>query len=896
MGSSSRARPALRSYQRKRDFSRTPEPEGRTAARSSGNLYVIQKHAARALHYDFRLEIDGVLKSWAVPKGPSLDPADKRLAMETEDHPVAYGDFEGIIPKGQYGGGTVLLWDRGTWSAGTDAIEGYRKGAFKFELHGDKLQGGWALFRIRGREKRADARTWLLVKEKDRFARPGEGARLLEERAESVSTGRDLDAIAAAKSAVWESNRTPSASEGPRRARLKAADVPEARKARMPRIGSAQQPTLVTSPPSGDTWLHEMKFDGYRVLARASGKNVRLLSRNGSDWTKRLSGVARGVASLGADVVLDGEVAVLRADGTTSFQDLQAALGEGDEGIVYFVFDLLYWDGYDLTRAPLEARKEALAALLEGATRKSASILRYSQHVLGRGEDFFRNACGMSLEGVVSKRRDAPYEPGRSRTWLKVKCVKEQEVVVGGYTEPSGSRTGIGALLVGVHEGDRLRYAGKVGTGYTRKILEDLRRRLGALERAQSPFDGRIPGAAKAHWVSPRLVAQVRFSEWTRDGRLRHPSFEGLRLDKKPAEVVREVPRPTKAVAEDAPEKAEAAVASSGPRKSRRAAAASSGPRKIARRRPIAPVRAARSQQAEAQVGGVRITHPSRVIDPASGLTKEDIARYYEAVADRILPHLKDRPLTLVRCPEGVGTTCFYSKHAGRVSVSPALRRVKIREKTKTDEYLIADTKEALLGLVQMGVLEIHTWNARYEELEAPDRIVLDLDPGPGVSWARVIEAALELREALSEHGLTSFLKTTGGKGLHIVAPLAPSPRAGWDACFAFARDLAQEAARKSPRAYVTVLSKAEREDRILIDYLRNNRGATSVAAYSTRARANVPVSAPVGWEELGPRLKPDAFTVKNLARRLASVRRDPWAGYDGVRQGLPVERKRSAR
>lgn len=904
MGSSSRAKSALRPYHRKRDFSRTPEPEGGTPARAAGSLYIIQKHAARALHYDFRLELDGVLKSWAVPKGPSLDPADKRLAMETEDHPIEYGGFEGSIPKGQYGGGTVLLWDRGTWSPESDPREGYRKGALSFQLQGEKLRGGWALIRIKARERRSEGRTWLLVKEKDRFARPGAGSKLIEERSESVASGRDMDAIAAESDAVWESNRAlqgksrgrgaTARSKGPLReskrisrgatglvsprsaAAMTPGRVAGARKGRPPRRAAPQKPTLVTSPPSGDEWLHEMKFDGYRVLARAIGGRVRLFSSTGSDWTKRLPTVARGVAALGADVILDGEAAALREDGTTSFQDLQAAMGEGDERVVYFVFDLLYWDGYDLTGAPLEARKEALSALLGRARGKEASVVRYSQHVPGHGEEFFRSACGMSLEGVVSKRRDAPYEPGRSRSWLKVKCVKEQEVIVGGYTDPAGSRTGIGALLVGVRDGGRLRYAGKVGTGYTRAVLEDLRRKLKALEKPKSPFEGRVPGAARAHWVEPRLVAQVRFTEWTRDGRLRHPTFEGLRLDKKAKEVVREEPRSTGAVigaGDDAPSRSSKARAAAVARKSGRSAG---------------------EPRDEAQVGGVRITHPDRVIDPASGLTKGDLARYYDAIADRILPHLADRPLSLVRCPEGIAGECFYSKHAGRVSVPPELRRVRIREKTKTDEYLIADTKEALLGLVQIGVLEVHTWNARHEKLETPDRIVLDLDPGPGVSWTRVIEAALEVRQALSAKGLRSFVKTTGGKGLHVVAPLVPA--AGWDICFGFARSLVQDMARGSPRAYVTVMSKAERRDRIFIDYLRNNRGATSVAAYSTRARANVPISTPIGWDELDSRLSPDTFTVSNLQERLSALRRDPWAGYASLRQSLPAERKRSAR
>jgi bifunctional non-homologous end joining protein LigD len=559
----------LREYRRKRDFKATPEPAGKTPGparrRSNGLVFVIQKHAASRLHYDFRLELDGTLKSWAVPKGPSLDPADKRLAMHAEDHPLEYGGFEGTIPKGEYGGGTVMVWDRGTWEPVGDPRRGYRDGNLKFTLKGRKLHGGWALVRIRGRQRGdSNGRRWLLIKERDGAARSGAPARIVDARPKSVATGRTLDQIAKAKDSVWHSNRNgegpggdatrwPAPPAAPRRAssrRSEAPDVPGARKASLPRFVPSELATLVDRAPGGEAWLHEMKYDGYRILARMERGRVTLLSRNGRDWTDNFPSVAEAVGRLGVErVLLDGEVAVLLPDGTTSFQALQNHLSGAHAGqLTYLVFDLLHLDGFDLTAARLEDRKRALADLLKGLGDAGGPI-RYSDHVTGDGPAFFTRACRLGLEGIVSKLRDSSYRSTRSREWLKVKCFKRQEIVIGGYTDPEGSRVGLGALLGGVYDKGRLVYAGKIGTGFSERTLRDLTSRLRSLERDACPFATRPVGVGRPHWVKPELVAEVSFSEWTEDGRMRHPSFLGLRKDKPASSVTRERAAPVERVA-----------------------------------------------------------------------------------------------------------------------------------------------------------------------------------------------------------------------------------------------------------------------------------------------------------------------------------------------------------
>ena len=904
----------LREYHRKRDFSITPEPRGEEGQEKTreDRSFCIQKHAATRLHYDFRLEMESVLKSWAVPKGPSLDPADKRLAMQTEDHPIEYGDFEGIIPEGQYGGGTVLLWDRGTWEPLEDPHQGLRKGSLKFELHGVKLQGKWALVRIKGRDAREEGRTWLLIKERDEFVRSSKVYDITKERPESVATGRTLEQIAADRDRVWNSNREERgevrgpAARAARVARTKtaaasrsrapapaapaarpastrkdlaaaAAAIPGARKAPLPRTVAAQLATLVDEPPKGDEWLHEMKFDGYRILARVQDGKARLVSRNGKDWTAHFPTVARAVEGLAVRTgLLDGEVAVVLPSGTTSFQALQNALSAQEQGqLVYFVFDLLHVEQVSLTGARLDERKALLQDLL--GVPQAGSPLRYSDHVAGSGDEFFAQACTLGVEGIVSKRRDAPYEPGRSRTWLKVKCLHRQELVIGGYTDPERSRVGLGALLMGFYDREgRLQFAGKVGTGFTSKMLQDLRRRLAPLEQPHSPFEqARIPGVTKAHWVRPELVGEVAFTEWTSDGRMRHPSFQGLREDKKAREVVREVPRPVAQVADPPP------LAAPGPTKEAS---------KPARAKRAKPTPRGPKTGGEAYVAGVRLTHPDRVLYPPQGITKRDLAQYYESIADWILPHVQGRPLTLVRCPEGAEKECFYMKHSG-VWAPPALRRVAIHEKTKIGEYLVVDDLAGLISLVQMGILEIHTWNAVARELERPDRVVFDLDPDPSVGWERVVEGAQALRSRLDALGFESFVKTTGGKGLHVVVPLRPGST--WEESFAFARAVSEELEKAKPAAYTTAMPKAQRRGRILVDYFRNNRGNTSVAAYSTRAKPGATVSTPIGWEELEKGVKSDQYHLGNIRERLESLRADPWKRYWTVRQRITAAHRR---
>ncbi len=640
--------------------------------------------------------------------------------------------------------------------------------------------------------------------------------------------------------------------------------VPGARPGRLPSFVQPQLATLVSAPPAGDSWLHEIKFDGYRILCRVQKGRTTLWSRNARNWTTQFPGIAGAAARLPVqEALLDGEIALLLPNGTTSFQALQNSLsGERQGQIVYFVFDLLHLDGQDLTGATLENRKRALEALV--GTRSDGSI-RYSAHVVGRGDEFLRQTCRASLEGVVSKRREGPYEPGRGRGWLKVKCTREQEFVVVGFTEPKGTRAGLGALLLGVHdENGDLAYAGKVGTGFTGIAARRLRERLDGLRVSQSPFRRRPPGAAEARWVRPELVAKVEFSEWTKDGRLRHPSFKGIREDKPAADVVRERP------------------ASPGAERSR-----------VARESSKPDPQADTTRNDGALVAGVRISHPNRVLYPEQGVTKGALARYYAGIAEHILPHLRGRPAVLVRCPDGLGQECFYQKHPG--SWAPAaLRRVRIREKWKTGEYLVVDDVTGLVGLVQMGVLEVHTWNARADRIEKPDRLVFDLDPGPDVPWSAVLTAARLVRAKLEEQGLRSFVKTTGGKGLHVVTPIERA--SGWPACAAFARRVAESLVAEAPMAFTATMAKREREGRIFIDYLRNQRGATSVAAFSTRARPGAPVSTPLAWEELDSVSAGDHFTIEVVERRLADLARDPWADYDKLRQSLPATRSRENR
>jgi len=770
---------ALTRYRKKRDFDVTSEPAGKDRpeerARQTGT-YVIQRHAATRLHFDFRLELDGVLKSWAVPKGPSLIPGEKRLAVEVEDHPLEYGTFEGSIPRGEYGAGHVLLWDHGTWTPKGDPHQGLKKGKLSFTLDGERLHGGFALVRLRGDAKKPQ---WLLLKESDAHAKK-KGSR--------------------------------------------EVTAPEP----MPPLKEfhPQLATLDGQVPKGKEWIFEPKLDGYRGLAAKDGDEVTILSRSGQDWTKKLPGIRDALSKLHvAAAVFDGEICAIDEQGRPSFQGLQGALHRGPPRgiqVVYFIFDLLFLDGFDLREHPLEKRK----AILESVLRGQKSPIGYVTHVTGaQGEELFAAACRGAFEGIVAKRKDAPHRPIRTRDWLKVKCQQRQELVVVGFTAPRGSRKGLGALVLGVSEAPgRLRYAGQVGTGFSQATLASLSRRLTPTAIDEPAVRG-APRLRNVTWVEPKLVAEVTFTEWTKDGVLRHPSFVGLRDDK--------------------------------------------------------PVNDVRRERAEDNVvQGVRISHPERVIDRASGVTKIDLARYHEAVADVSLPYLVHRPLALLRCPDGADAACFFQKQR-----TPGMPHSIHTVKVGKNPVIYVEAAPGLISLVQFGAVELHAWGARLPGADRPDFIVMDLDPDTELPFGRVVDAAMAMREVLRELGLESFAKTTGGKGLHVVVPIAP--RYPYEEVKDFSHGIALEFARAEPKRYTAVMSKRARQGKIFVDYLRNGPGATAIAPYSPRAREGAPVAMPVAWRDL-PHLDPREFDVRSVPGLLRKRRKDPWADVDGLRQRLP--------
>jgi len=852
MAARAAAETALKLYREKRDFSRTSEPSGAEPVTARGEgFFVVQKHAATRLHYDFRLALDGVLKSWAVTKGPSLDPHDKRLAVEVEDHPVAYGDFEGTIPKGQYGGGTVMLWDHGRWKSVGDPAEGLAKGNLKFRLFGERLKGQWVLVRMGGKAAQEKRHNWLLIKERDDEARDSDTP-LIEAETTSVTTGRSMDDIAAERDRVWQSNKPADQQDA---AVLTPAPEPARKKVRgkipLPEFVPPQLATRVAAPPAGSDWLHEIKFDGYRALAHIDDGAVKLLTRRGTDWTGRFRPVAEALAPIGARrALIDGEIVVLSDTGVSDFGKLQATLaGEAHHPMVFEAFDLLHLDGEDLTRRPLQERKALLQPLIAGLGRQAA--VQYSDHVDNLGQKFFAHACQLALEGVVSKRRDAPYHSGRTESWVKSKCVERQEFVIAGYTRSKVAGKGLSSLLLAYYDRGRLRYAGRVGTGFNEGLIRTIRKALDPIARATQPFESRPTGAGRdVVWVDPELVCEVEFLAWTGDGLLRHASFKGLRDDKPAKEVTIE------RVKDMSGSKTRAAE-------------------------PIA--KAMKSRDADAALKSIVLTHPERVLDPDSGLTKRGLAEYLALVADWMLPHIAGRPISFVRCPGGVGKACFFQKHS-ESKLPPGIGSVTIREKEGTGDYLTIDNAEGLIGLAQMGVLEIHPWSARIEDIERPDRLIFDFDPDPSVPFGWVVEAALQMRDRLEGLGLESFVKTTGGKGLHVVAPIAPEHE--WKLVKDFARAVAEATAADSDR-YVTVMTKAKRTGKIFIDFFRNDRGATAVAPYSTRARPGAPVAVPLDWSESTPSLTPAHFTVESMPRRLAHLKADPWASMLTLKQGI---------
>ncbi|WP_173931345.1 DNA ligase D [Chelativorans sp. Marseille-P2723] len=825
---------ALSAYRKKRDFTATPEPRGERGKSVGGDSYVIQKHAARRLHYDLRLEMEGVLKSWAVTRGPSLVPGEKRLAVHVEDHPLEYGDFEGTIPKGEYGGGTVIIWDRGRWSPIGDAKKGYAKGHLEFELHGEKLQGRWHLVRM-AKKPRERNENWLLIKGDDPAARSEEDPDILEERPESVKTGRmikDVEGEAPGWSSKTGRIEKPAASQ---------AVLPKrARKAGYPGFIKPALATLRNSAPPGARWLHEIKFDGYRLQAHIRAGKTKLYTRSGLDWTGKFG--AAIPAALGTlplkEAIIDGELISEGAGGASDFSALQADLSSGrTDRMVLYLFDLLYLDGYDLRHASLTERKTVLETLLKAAP----GVLRYSEHFEEDGETVRKHACRLGLEGIVSKDRDAPYPTGRGRSWIKSKCSSRQELVIAGYVPSSTFRGAIGSLVLGYYEDGKLIPAGRVGTGFSHQVAEELFQRLEPMRVPKSPFSRKLTAdeARQVKFVQPDLVAEVEFRNWTADGSIRHAAFRGLREDRNPGDVRRE-----------------------------------SGPG-------AAP---------EMPSPAVRLTHPDRLYWPDAGVTKQGLAEYYAEVWPRMGPFIVGRPLALVRCPDGISGQCFFQKHAWRGQSSEIVKGTD----PKDDEPVIAiDGLPGLLGLVQGGTLEIHPWGSRLDDLERPDLINMDLDPGPGVAWEAVIDAAREVKERLARAGLASFVKTSGGKGLHVVAPL--KPRANWEETKAFAKSIADAMAADSPRRFVATVTKAKRKGKILVDYLRNGRGATAVAPYSTRARPGAAVSMPLSWDELNPAIGPDYFTVANAPTRLAAVDADPWEDFFKAAVPLKTRMKSAA-
>ncbi|KQV41454.1 MULTISPECIES: DNA ligase D [unclassified Rhizobium] len=842
----------LNVYRQKRDFKATSEPRGRKA-RKEGHSFVIQKHDATRLHYDFRLEMDGVLKSWAVTRGPSLTPSEKRLAVHVEDHPLAYGDFEGTIPKGEYGGGTVIVWDRGTWEPIGDARKAYAKGHLEFTLYGEKLHGRWHLVRMHGKpgEKREN---WLLMKGDDEFAVPEGKDDLLDARPESVKTGRQL-ADVAGEEPGW-SSKTGRIRKSPKKTDAKAkkkeepqkeapdpSDIKGVRKAKLPNFLSPALATLASAPPAGERWLHEIKFDGYRLQARIEAGRVKLLTRSGLDWTKKFGkAVVAALAALPVGTALiDGEIVVETGTGASDFSALQADLSEGrDHRFIFYAFDLLHLDGYDLTRLPLEERKALLEKLVPGA----GGILRYSGHFDETGALVLRHACRLGLEGVVSKLRDAPYRGGRGKSWIKSKCSARQEFVIGGYAPSTVSRQAIGSLVLGVYKEGKLEPVGRVGTGFSASVAADLFKRLSRMRTDESPFGRKLTAeeARQARYVQPELVAEVEFRAWTADGHLRHASFRGLREDKPASEVVAEIP------------KAKATLARQAEKPPRRT---------------------------------VRLTHFDRVYWPDEGVTKEGLADYYTEVWRYIAPHIVGRPLALLRAPSGIDGQTFFQKHAWK-GINAHIIEVQ-DPATKDDEpYVAIEGFDGLMSLVQSAVLEIHPWGSTLADWERPDRIIMDLDPGEGVSWQAVIDAAEETRKRLEAAGLNAFVKTSGGKGLHVCAPLKPS--AHWPAIKTFCKGIADAMAKDSPESYVSTITKSKRGGKILIDYLRNQRGMTAVAPYSTRARPGAAVSMPLSWNELGPDIGPAYFTVENTPTRLQALAADPWEDFIQAAEPLKIK------
>ena len=884
----------LAKYREKRDFKVTAEPSGDVAvAAADKRRFVIQKHAATRLHYDLRLEHEGVFLSWAVTRGPSLDPHDKRLAVEVEPHPLDYGDFEGTIPKGEYGGGTVMLWDRGYWAPepGFDVEKGLKKGELKVVFAGERMNGSYVLVKIRNDRMGGGKRSnWLLIKHRDDYAKDGDEDAFLKKTDFSVASGRKMEEIAAGKGkgptpfitkvkrggdAVWDSSDSPEdsgeqeaarhdAPKAPKAARPKAAEArAPARAAKpvkaavMPAFVEPQLTKLLDRPPQGAGWAHEIKFDGYRMQLRVAGGKATMKTRKGLDWTAKFQEIADDGAGALPDCIVDGEAVALDADGSPDFAGLQAALSDGKtQDLIYFAFDLLFLEGEDLRGLPLSQRKEKLKALLEERDDKR---LRYVEHFTTGGDAVLSSACRMSLEGIVSKKLDAAYRSGRGETWTKSKCRAGHEVVIGGYSTTGGA---FRSLIAGVMRDGKLIHVGRIGTGFGAAKVKTLLPRLKALETDKSPFSERLPrGGGETHWVKPELVAEIEYAGFTGDGSIRQAAFKGLREDKPAAEVEAEAPAPAGTTE----------LASPKPGKTTTAPAARAGP----------PV-----------VMGVTLSSPDKSLWPQAGddgkpVTKLELAQYYETVADWMMPHIGHRPCSTIRTPDGITGQLFFQRHLGK-GASALLSEVALEG--DHPPYLVIERREALAALAQTSTTELHPSNCRPGAPEVPGRLVFDLDPDEGLTFDDVIEAAREVRDRLEELGLVSFCKTTGGKGLHVVAPLAKE-KLDWATAKAFAREVSARMAADSPERYVINMSKKLRKGRIFLDYLRNDRLSTAVGPLSPRARPGATVSMPINWSQVKKGLDPKAYTIRTAPGIVAKM--TAWADYDNGERKLSAAIKR---
>jgi bifunctional non-homologous end joining protein LigD len=828
-----RAGSELRDYAAKRDFSKTAEPRAKLPkAETSGNRFVVQKHDARRLHFDLRLELAGVLKSWAVTKGPSMHAGVRRLAVQTEDHPLAYKDWEGVIPKGEYGGGTMIVWDMGTWKAEGDAQAALAKGKLNFELKGKRLKGSWSLVRMKTEEKRTN---WLLIKRTDQYALAGDAPEPVETEMDSVKSGKTNAGLEKAK--ALRQDHKGRAAKSSAMSRKKLAALPQAKKGILPAFVEPSLAVLVPMPPKGDEWIHEIKHDGYRIEARIEGSKVQLLTRTGLDWAKRFPTVVASLKQVPVKAALiDGEIVVQDEAGHSTFAGLQADLKAGrHDRIAYYVFDLMHCDGADLRTVPLIRRKEMLAELVAAAPHSKA--LQFNEHLEEPEQDILSHACRLGLEGIVSKQAQLPYISGRGPHWLKSKCMLRQEFVITGFVPATDRPNAVGSLVLAYNENGNLRYAGRSGTGYSDEESVSLYRTLLPLKAEKPSFSNTVAKAMTKGvvWVKPELVAEIEYRGRTTDGLVRQAAFVGLREDKPAASIVLEEPE-------------------------------------------LIPKHHSTKASAELQ-----FTHPEKVLWHDAGITKQDLGNYYLSVAERMLPHIKDRPLSFLRCPDGTAGKCFFARHAW-MGVDKSIRLIDTGDEKPM--LAIRDLR-GLLSLVQMGVLEIHAWGSTAQAVEKPDRIIFDLDPGEDVSWNDIRMAALELKSSLEAMSLIPFLKTSGGKGLHVVVPILPELE--WDAVKNACKAIAQQMVVDQPFRYVASMSKSRRKGRIFIDYLRNAHGATAVAPFSTRARAGAPVATPIGWDELPGLEAGNQFTLRNFGERLSELKSDPWADIDKARQPLRI-------